>query len=87
MCPPSSVIGGLGYSPLRASVFLGTGVGAIWQVLDLHARPAAEGVPHEKALLRQQIALTDRQIDRLVYDLYGLTAEEIAVVEAAAVNE
>jgi hypothetical protein len=26
---------------------------------------------------------TDRRIDRLVYALYGLTDEEIAVVEAA----
>ncbi len=29
------------------------------------------------------IDATDRQIDRLVYELYGLTAEEIAVVEGA----
>lgn len=28
-------------------------------------------------------ALTDREIDRLVYELYGLTTEEIAIVEAA----
>jgi hypothetical protein len=27
---------------------------------------------------------TDRQIDRLVYDLYGLTEEEIKIVEGAA---
>jgi hypothetical protein len=27
---------------------------------------------------------TDRQIDRLVYELYGLTEEEIAIVEDAA---
>ncbi len=26
---------------------------------------------------------TDRQIDQLVYDLYGLTNEEIAIVEQA----
>ena len=26
-------------------------------------------------------ATTDAEIDRLVYDLYGLTAEEIAIVE------
>lgn len=30
------------------------------------------------------IEATDRQIDALVYDLYGLTAEEIAIVESAA---
>lgn len=27
------------------------------------------------------IEVTDRQIDALVYELYGLTAEEIGVVE------
>jgi len=26
---------------------------------------------------------TDRQIDRLVYELYGLTEEEIGIVEGA----
>ena len=29
-----------------------------------------------------QIAATDRQIDRLVYELYDLTADEIKFVEA-----
>ncbi len=33
------------------------------------------------AALRSEIATTDREIDRLVYTLYGLTDEEIAVVE------
>jgi hypothetical protein len=33
--------------------------------------------------IRRQIDATDRRIDRLVYALYGLTDEEIAVVEAA----
>ena len=31
--------------------------------------------------LQKKIRATDRQIDTLVYDLYGLTADEIAVVE------
>jgi len=30
---------------------------------------------------QRQIAATDRAIDRLVYDLYGLTEDEIATVE------
>jgi hypothetical protein len=34
--------------------------------------------------LQRQIEATDRQIDRLVYGLYGLTAEEIAIVEGGA---
>ena len=29
----------------------------------------------------KKIDATDRQIDRLVYDLYGLTEEEIRIVE------
>jgi hypothetical protein len=30
---------------------------------------------------QRQIEATDRQIDALVYELYGLTAEEITIVE------
>jgi hypothetical protein len=32
-------------------------------------------------VLQAQIAATDRQIDGLVYELYGLTADEIKIVE------
>jgi len=35
----------------------------------------------DRELYRRQIDATDRAIDRLVYDLYGLTDEEIAIVE------
>jgi hypothetical protein len=37
----------------------------------------------EQNLYQRQIQATDRQIDALVYELYGLTEEEIAVVEGA----
>jgi hypothetical protein len=37
--------------------------------------------PQEKTSLERQIAATDAQIDKLVYDLYGLTLDEIQVVE------
>lgn len=33
--------------------------------------------------LARRIAQLDRQIDQLVYELYGLTDEEIAIVEGA----
>ena len=33
-----------------------------------------------KLTLQRQIKATDRQIDALVYELYGLTEEEIAIV-------
>jgi hypothetical protein len=32
-------------------------------------------------MIQRQIQATDAQIDRLVYELYGLTEEEIAIVE------
>ena len=34
-----------------------------------------------KTILQRQIDATDHQIDRLVYELYGLTEEEIRIVE------
>jgi hypothetical protein len=36
---------------------------------------------HEKTLLLRQIEATDAAIDKLVYELYGLTEKEIKVVE------
>jgi hypothetical protein len=57
-------------------------VALVTQMLDLHARHATEPIPHEKAALQRRIDHTDRQIDALVYELYGLTAEEVAIVEA-----
>lgn len=50
-------------------------------MLDLNKRLAAEQNPQMKTILQRQIATTDGQIDRLVYELYGLTEEEIAIVE------
>jgi hypothetical protein len=38
----------------------------------------------EKATLQNAVTATDHQIDALVYDLYGLTPEEIALVEGVA---
>lgn len=35
---------------------------------------------HERTALQRQIDATDRQIDALVYELYGLTEEEIGIV-------
>ncbi len=38
----------------------------------------------EKSTLQNVVTATDQQIDQLVYELYGLTPEEIALVEAPA---
>ena len=40
----------------------------------------------ERTVIEPEIAATDRRIDLLVYDLYGLTKKEIGVVEEAAVK-
>ena len=50
-------------------------------MLLLHKRLAAANTDHEKTALQRQIDATDRQINQLVYELYGLTDEEIAIVE------
>jgi len=52
-------------------------------MLSLNIQLAAANTDHEKTALQRQIDATDRQIDQLVYELYGLTDEEIAIVESA----
>ncbi|MBN1452744.1 MAG: hypothetical protein JW963_17135 [Anaerolineales bacterium] len=48
-------------------------------MLALHKQQPS--TPGEKEMLKREIAATDRQIDELVYELYGLTEEEIKIVE------
>ena len=60
-----------------------TMVSLVENMLDLNKRFADAKTGHEKTLLSRQIEATDRQIDGLVRELYGLTAEEIAIVEGA----
>ncbi len=51
-------------------------------MLALHVRLAAAKTPHEATSLQSQIDATDARIDAIVYELYGLTEDEIAIVEA-----
>ncbi len=44
---------------------------------------AARIPPSDQTAIQRQIDATDRQIDQLVYELYGLTDDEIKVVEEA----
>ena len=53
------------------------------QMLALHKQLTTAKTPHDQTVLQGQLAATDRQIDRLVYELYGLTEEEIGIVEGA----
>lgn len=50
-------------------------------MLELHKRQASANTPREKEMPSRQIVATDEVIDRLVYELYGLTEEEIRIVE------
>ncbi|MBP6786532.1 MAG: N-6 DNA methylase [Candidatus Promineofilum sp.] len=56
-------------------------VALVERMLDLHKRHAAEANPQMKTMLHRQIDATDKQIDALVYALYGLTEAEIGIVE------
>jgi hypothetical protein len=56
-------------------------VALVSSMLALHKQLAAAKSVLQKAIMQRQIDATDAEIDRLVYDLYGLTAEEIAIVE------
>jgi len=53
----------------------------VTQMLDLNKKVQNARPGQEKTLLSRQIEATDASIDKLVYELYGLTDEEINVVE------
>ena len=50
-------------------------------MLALHKQLAAAKTETDRTIFQRQIDATDREIDALVYQLYGLTEEEIQVVE------
>jgi len=56
-------------------------VALVEEMLALHRQLTAARTDHEQTNLKRQIDTTDRRIDRLVYDLYGLTEEEIRIVQ------
>jgi type I restriction-modification system DNA methylase subunit len=52
------------------------------QILDLYKRRDAARVDQERTSFQRQIDATDAEIDRLVYGIYGITADEIQQVES-----
>lgn len=50
-------------------------------ILQLNKQQATEKTPTSRQIIKRQIEITDNQIDSLVYELYGLTEEEISIVE------
>ena len=51
------------------------------RMLDLHKQLSTAKTDHAKTNLQRQIDATDAQIDKLVYELYGLSTDEIKIVE------
>ena len=56
-------------------------VALVERMLSLNKQAQAAVTPQEKDMLQRQIVTTDREIDHMVYELYGLTAEEVKTVE------
>ena len=56
-------------------------VALVEQMLDLNKKLDAANMSHENEMLKRRIDATDAQINKLVYELYGLTEEEIKIVE------
>ena len=56
------------------------------KIISLNKQLSATRTAAEKNILQRQIDVTDKQIDMLVYELYGLTDEEIKIVESSSSN-
>ncbi len=56
-------------------------VSLVSRMLDLHKQLATARSDADRKLLERDVKATDKHIDALVYELYGLTEEEIRIVE------
>jgi type I restriction-modification system DNA methylase subunit len=56
-------------------------VGLVNEILTLNEKIQQTKLPDERKLLERQIVSVDYQIDKIVYDLYGLTSEERTLVD------
>lgn len=61
-------------------------VSFVSSLINLNEKLMLAKTDHEKTLTQRQIDATDKQIDKLVYELYDLTEEEIAIVEGKENN-
>jgi hypothetical protein len=58
-------------------------VALVGNMLELQKKHHEAKMERDKELFERQIKIVDEQIDRLVYDLYGLSEEEVKVVEGS----
>ncbi|MBI5029668.1 MAG: N-6 DNA methylase [Chloroflexi bacterium] len=54
------------------------------RILELHKQKQASKSDTARERIQREINITDEQIDALVYELYGLTKDEIKIVEESA---
>jgi len=50
-------------------------------ILSLHEKLAAVHTTHDKTVLQRQIEVTNNEIDLLIRKLYGLTSEEMKLLD------
>jgi hypothetical protein len=53
----------------------------VTEMLELHKHLSQAKTDQERRIITHEIESTDRQIDSLVFAIYGMTADEIALVE------
>jgi predicted nucleic acid-binding Zn-ribbon protein len=58
-------------------------IALVERMLALHKQLAVVKNPNEKTHLARETEATDRQINQLVYELYGLTEDDIRIVNEA----
>ena len=57
-------------------------VSFVEKILDLNIKMDSASIPREKEMFNRQIDVVDNQIDKIVFSLYGLAEEEIALVKS-----
>jgi predicted type IV restriction endonuclease len=53
----------------------------VTQMLELHKKLAITRTEHDRMVIKRQIGATNEAIDKLVYGVYGLTPEEVKIIE------
>ncbi len=59
-------------------------VNLVREMLGLHERLVDVKIGQDKSVIQRRIKATDQQIDELVYELYGLSEDEIKIVEQSS---
>jgi hypothetical protein len=65
--------------PVADTTQQGSLVSLVENILSLHKQ--SPKTPQEQEMVKREIESTDREIDQLVYELYGLSEDEIKIVE------